>query len=108
MRVYIAGPIHGRPEHNAPVFEEAAIALYRAGHEPVSPLELHGAPEERDAKTRGEIMHTDIRALLECDGVLMLDDWTRSRGARLEREVAIQCGLRVWYRISEVGDGTAT
>lgn len=102
MRIYIAGPIAGMPAHNAPAFAAAAETLRAIGHDPVNPLELHGTPEERDAKTRGELMRTDILALLDCDGVLMLDDWTRSRGANLEREVAVQCGLRVWFRVEEV------
>ena len=43
-----------------------------------------------------ERLRADISELLSCDALLLLDGWQRSPGARLEVEVALQCGLTVY------------
>ena len=37
MRVYVAGPVTGRPRRNLAMFERAAKQLVQAGHVPVVP-----------------------------------------------------------------------
>ena len=37
MRVYVAGPVTGRPRRNLAMFEHAAKQLVQAGHVPVVP-----------------------------------------------------------------------
>lgn len=88
MKVYIAGPITGRPELNRPAFDAAAKFLVANGYEPVNPHEVapyvEGAPWDY-------YMRKCIAALTECHGVAFLDGHYASPGAteecRLAREV---------------------
>ena len=43
-------------------------------------------------------MKADIRMLLECGGIFMLTGWEKSRGARLEYDIAIQTGKTIVYQ----------
>src|SRR5436190_2036011 len=42
MRIYIAGPMSGLPEHNFPEFQRVADTLRGLGREVISPHELEG------------------------------------------------------------------
>lgn len=90
MKVYIAGPITGQPNWNRTSFTAAEERLIEAGHDPVNPHKLHNG---RTDLSHGEYMRTDLRALLDCDAIHMLPGWGRSKGARVEREVAWICGI---------------
>ena len=48
MRLYLAGPMSGKPQMNFPAFEKAAKSLRRRGHDVVSPAELD-SPEAQEA-----------------------------------------------------------
>ena len=40
-------------------------------------------------------MRRDIKVMVDCDVIVLLPGWGRSRGALLERQIAIALGLRV-------------
>ncbi len=82
-RVYIAGPMTGYPEHNYPAFEAAAKTLRDAGYDVVSPHEIN--PESTPYV---EAMRNDVRELITCDSICLLDGWERSRGAFGEEYLA--------------------
>jgi len=42
-------------------------------------------------------VRNDIKKMLECDEVHMLPDWQESRGAQLERDIALRLGMHVVY-----------
>lgn len=87
-KCYIAGPMEDCPDLNHPAFAEAAATLRRLGFEVVSPAELNPITTRyRDA------MITDIKALLECDHICLLEGWERSQGAVLERHIAQVLGI---------------
>ena len=88
MRIYIAGPVDGVPDC-LDRFGAAELVLIGEGHQPVNPLP--GAPAGASWEAH---MKRDIRLLLECDAILLLDGWERSRGARLEAYIADQIGIR--------------
>ena len=44
---------------------------------------------------RGKFMRNDMRALLDADVLVALDDADESRGARLEMMVAQACGIEI-------------
>lgn len=102
MKVYIAGPINGYPDGNRAMFEKVAGQLRDLGHEPVNPHDIGplehaegahvGDPVEHSEHGYGCFMIPDIGALLQCEGFTLLSEWTDSRGARVERDVAIICG----------------
>ena len=85
MKVYISLPISGKDiEEVKARCEEAKAEIIKDGHIPLSPLDLvtdYDAPYS-------EHMGRDIAALLECDAVMFMPGWTRSRGCRLEYQAA--------------------
>lgn len=83
-RVYIAGPMTGYAELNYPKFAEVAARLRALGFEVVSPAELNPITE-----TYLSAMKKDILALIECDHIYLLDGWEKSKGASLERHIAM-------------------
>lgn len=105
MKLYIAGPMTGLPDFNFPAFNAAELALQAAGFETANPAR-HGAGEP--GLEWADYMRRDIPDLLTCDGVALLPDWHRSRGACLEVRIADDLGmptaaLRVWLERSARG-----
>lgn len=91
MKIYIAGRVSGIPRVDAERnFERGERALAANGLDFVNPLKL----ADKDA-TKLEAMRMLLPTMLGCDGILMLNDWTFSEGARLERMLANYAGLRV-------------
>lgn len=100
MKLYLAGPMTGKPEYNFPAFTAAAATLRKQGHEVTSPHEIDleaGDNAATPLRPFIEYMRRDLPALLTCDGVALLPGWTASRGARLEACVAHACGLKTFY-----------
>ena len=91
-RVYVAGPMSGLPEFNYPAFFDAAKRLRALGYEVACPAEVDAGDQERDWAW---YMRQDLHLLIDCDAVVTLPDWQRSRGASLEVFVAAQLGLDV-------------
>jgi hypothetical protein len=44
-------------------------------------------------------MKEDISALLTCDAIYLLKNWGDSRGARIERAIALELGIKIIYEI---------
>lgn len=88
MRIYVSGPITGHEQECRPRFSEAAAALERAGHEAVNPCAV--CPPDT---ARADAMRRDIRLLLDCDGVALLEGWRESDGASLEYLIAEAIGI---------------
>lgn len=89
MTWYLAGPITGREDWENR-FDQAAKKLRDAGLQIVSPLDL-----AKRGESWGFNMRRCIRSLTECDGLILLDGWEESKGARLEREIAEGLGMTV-------------
>lgn len=111
-RVYIAGPMTGYPELNFPAFRAAAADYRRRGYFVINPAELNGGDNEpakwaaMDASEKAahylRCLKVDINALTTCDTIVMLDGWTKSKGACLEHHIARELGFTVCYQPSEV------
>lgn len=98
---YLAGPMTGIPKFNFPTFLKAAEQLRRNEFIIVSPAELgeegkamqsiDGDLESAGIKlTWGDLLARDVKLIAdECDGIIFLDGWEKSRGARLEAFVGI-------------------
>lgn len=97
MKLYVAGPMTGLPELNFPEFERVATALRAKGHEIISPHEV--CPDKEMAWV--DAMKRDIPSLLDCDGLVRLDDWEKSKGASLEHYIAAELGLMI-YDVAEL------
>lgn len=98
MKLYLAGPMTGLPDLNFPRFHEEAARLRALGHEIINPAELN--PTSNDWL---ECMRIDIRELVMCDGVALLEGWHQSRGATLEHDIGVRLGLHVIEAAQLVG-----
>ena len=105
MRVYISGAITGVPDH-AEKFKAAFVALVKQGYIPVNPLTLGEALKYKLGRepTWHEYMREDIKALTDCDGILMLDGWENSSGARLEEHISYRLGIKQIFEGSNNGN----
>jgi hypothetical protein len=90
LRCYIAGPMTGLPGLNFPAFHAAASKLRAVGIDAVNPAEINPDPNA----TWSECMRADIRELVTCDAIVLLDGWGLSRGASLEFLIAQRLGMR--------------
>lgn len=92
MKIYISGKITGHPievaEH---LFKEAEAQLLSEGHEVINPMTI---PHDHD-KTWLSYMRADIKALVDCDAIYMLRNWTESKGACTEFNLAHDLGLKI-------------
>lgn len=66
--------------------------LSRLGYHVVKPIAVND-----DSKTWYDAIRSDIKRMLECDEVHLLSDWQESRGAQLERDIALRLGMHVVY-----------
>jgi hypothetical protein len=93
MRVYLSGGMTGVDDYEA-TFEAEALRLEALGHEVISPARINAALPGR---SYADCLRHDIALLLvACDAVAMLDGWRHSKGARVERAVALAIGLEVF------------
>ena len=90
--IYLAGPMTGIEDYNYPAFLEAARLLRKAGHTVLNPAELF---DENMKLPRTVYMKYGIKNLISAEFVAVLPGWENSRGAKLEVDVARECGLPV-------------
>lgn len=98
MRIYVSGPMTGKPALNFPAFNAAAAELRALGVEVVNPAELNPDPN----KSWRECMAVDIKALVDCDAIVMLPGWECSKGANLEWEIAVRLRMRIFDNVDQV------
>ena len=102
-KAYVAGPMRGIPEYNAPAFAFATDALRRAGFEVFSPSEkdialgIKAPPTGRTRKAlRRFPIGSDLKWIAEGDAVFVLEGWQKSEGAMLETYVAKYLGIPIY------------
>lgn len=78
--LYISGPMTGKVSFNFPAFHAEAERLRALGHVVVNPAEIN---TDVDAEW-GDCLRADIKALMDCDAIVLLPGWEKSRGALLE------------------------
>ncbi len=91
MKLYVSGPMTGKPALNFPAFHAASDALRALGFDVVNPATLNPDPNT----SWRDCMRVDIKALCDCDGVATLPGWEDSKGATLEVHIAERLQLRV-------------
>jgi hypothetical protein len=111
MKYYLAGPMSGVPQHNLPLFYKVAKELRDKGYKIISPAELDddevvkaalndlngdihvGNGSKIAGYTWGDFLARDVKVVADmCDGIILLPNWEKSKGARLECFVAVSCG----------------
>jgi hypothetical protein len=90
-KLYISGPMTGLPGLNFQAFNDAARSLRKMAFEVVNPAEINP-----DAGMSWEAcMRADIKALCDCDTLVLLPGWENSKGAHLELHLAHRMGMKV-------------
>lgn len=92
MKLYIAGPMSGIEEHNYPAFHALAASLREKGYEVINPAELSG--DDR-TKPWHHYMKQDLKAMMDCDAVVVLPGWEASKGANVEVQLARELKMPV-------------
>jgi hypothetical protein len=87
--LYLCGRITGDNHYRAK-FLDAEDRLYEAGFVPVNPAAC--VPDKTEWH---HAMRQAIGLMLRCDGVALLDDWKKSKGARIEATLAGNVGIPV-------------
>ena len=90
---YVAGKITGLPQDEVKSKSNSiSDKLHRMGYHVVRPQAVTDRTHTWD-----DTMRADIKKMLECDEVHLLPDWQESRGAQLERDIALRLGMHVVY-----------
>jgi hypothetical protein len=88
----------GPPTWNHPAFHRMAADLRCAGHQVISPAELDDTSKPNwDKQPWDYYLRRDVKALADCEGIVLLTDWDKSKGAALELHVAKTLGMKVFY-----------
>lgn len=107
--VYLSGPISGLPTWKVKDnFLRGQSLIWQTNKDwrCISPLDIK--PHEHDGRcppgrpggdghNEACNLRTDLKALLDCDAILMLENWEYSWGANLEMNVARGAGLRILF-----------
>jgi Asp-tRNA(Asn)/Glu-tRNA(Gln) amidotransferase A subunit family amidase len=93
-KIYISGKIGNLPFDQVRAKFDAAKAHLEEFYEVISPIDL---PHNHD-KSWGSYMIEDLKALMNCQVIYMLHDWTHSPGATIEHHFAVSMGIRVTYQ----------
>lgn len=98
-KVYIAGKVTGEPIAECTMkFGTAQKEIEKLGFEAINPLEVVG-----DWKAPWNVaMKKCVSALVQCDAMMLLSDWSDSKGAIMEFEMAENLNIPV-FRFSKNG-----
>lgn len=100
-RIYIAGCVTDGGRYTeaeySKKFTDAERRLRGAGHIPVNPTTLNHDHQKRWR----DYMVVALHAMLDCDEVLALPCWRRSRGATIEVILALQLQKHVTFEQGE-------
>lgn len=99
-KIYIAGKVTGEDRQACIAkFNNAKDLLEVMGFEVVNPLEV-----VNDWNTTWlEAMKACLKALIDCDAILLLDDWHFSSGAKIEFQLATDLGIFICYNNDPFG-----
>lgn len=93
MTIYISLPITGRESDARERADLMKAALSRAGHNPVSPFDIFAGKNPDYA----DHLCADLRALADCDAIMLCDGWQFSKGCRIEATFAKEFEKVIMY-----------
>ena len=96
MKIYIAGPMTGKPNWNAEAFAEAEQWYSDQGHTVLNPAS-HTPRVNPESITHEQYMKIALAMVDAVDLVVFLDGWEHSKGAQMEYDHAIRTGKMVDY-----------
>lgn len=94
-RIYVSGPISGRDEKESrEAFSRMCETLEGLGYEAVNPWDLAG---EAEGHRWADYVLNDLRALRDCDGLMLLQGWVGSMGCQTELSFALGLGIPIFH-----------
>lgn len=88
-RWYLSGSVTNDPDFRDK-FAYAEYQLKNRGYKVLNPVK-----HEKDGKAWSYYLRKDIKKLMKCQGIILLDDWENSEGAKLELTIALKLGFDV-------------
>jgi len=94
--IYISGKITGLDINVAKDNFKTAVDFVNKemDFQPLNPFDI---VEQDDSLQWIDYMRADIKALVDCDAILMLPDWVESDGAKLELLIAQGLKMKVYH-----------
>lgn len=89
MKWYLSGKITG-DENYRQKFNRAEKLLKSKGYKVLNPVK-----GEKNGKEWSYYMKKDIKKLLKCDGIILLEGFETSKGAMLEKKTAEGLGYKI-------------
>jgi len=93
VRVYISGPITGKPNLNKDAFQYTERKLMFCGYKTVNPHTICFGVQPGSPWT--DYMRVCIEHLARCEAIYMLPGWMFSRGAVVEWMIAKILGIKI-------------
>jgi hypothetical protein len=91
-RLYISGPIsHHDLNERKEAFSITEKWLNNRGFQVCNPMK-NGLSSNA---SWSEHMRTDLKMLLKCDAIYMMDEWFLSKGCKMELDVASSCDIKI-------------
>ncbi len=88
-RIYISGPMRGKPDHNFPAFAAAAALFRELGWVVANPAEIGTLFANNPAVHGAEYIREDLLHVARCHAIALLPGWEQSTGARCEVAAAL-------------------
>ncbi|MGB5856734.1 MAG: DUF4406 domain-containing protein [Oceanisphaera sp.] len=98
LKIYIAGPMTGRPNYNRKAFNDMTNCLSQLGHSVLNPAALPVGLEE------SSYMDICLAMIRASTAMYMLDGWQDSQGAKTEYNYAIKLGLPITFENNEINE----
>ena len=96
-KIYISGQITGLDIQEASdIFQMAEFHLKNLGWSPINPMTIK---HDHDQSWES-YMREDIKELMDCDAIFMLPNWTISKGAKVEHDIAKSLNIPIFYQRS--------
>lgn len=92
-KIYISLPISHYDLEERKAYAQKVEDVLSHFYEVVNPFK-NGIPDDADWRVH---MKKDIQMLLTCDAIYMCRDFEKSKGCKLEWDVATTCGMDVFY-----------
>jgi nucleoside 2-deoxyribosyltransferase len=96
MKIYITGDITN-PNAKAQ-FEKAKETLLELnkGYQPISPMDL----PHKHSKSWNAFMQENIKAMMDCQGIYLLQGWHESVGTVIQKELACNLSFKIIYELN--------
>ncbi|AWY09433.1 hypothetical protein vBRpoPV13_76 [Ruegeria phage vB_RpoP-V13] len=107
-KFYIAGPMSGYEDHNAPAFyaaEESLVAMGTPSSQIFNPIRHEGSLMVQQGLVKDTQEAYRMCMAIDCNWICkeatamyMLTGWERSPGAKAEHALAVCLGLEIFYQ----------